>query len=317
MFIFSINKVEKTFSSISILNMSNGRLNSFNLPCFIYLTINTIGEEKMKSVMVIVSRRKLIFSVLIFILVTAASSAMIISGILPGQNVLKGKTIVVDAGHGGIDGGANNSYILEKDINLDIALKLQKKLENEGANVIMTRTTDTALSKSTKIDRNRYLEDLNARVKIINNSSAKLFISIHANSCKESPSTRGAIAFYSNSHPHNRDIAYLFQNIFNTYGFEYNGHTYKSHHIPQIGRYYLLNNANIPGIIVESGFISNGTDLLLLSKSDYKDFLAESIYKGIVEYFSSIDKFPEKNEETVDIDEERTIDMAEEDFIQY
>lgn len=270
----------------------------------------------MKSVMVVLSKRKLIFSTLIFV-VAAASCAMIITGILPGKEILKGKIIVVDAGHGGIDGGANNNYILEKDINLDIALRLQAKLENEGAKVVMTRTTDTALSKSTRIDRNRYLEDLNARVQIINNSSAKLFISIHTNSVNNSPSTRGAIAFYANSHPHNRDIAYIFQNIFNTYGFEYNGHTYKSHHIPQVGRYYLLKNVNIPGIIVESGFISNGTDLLLLSKAEYKDFLAESIYKGAVDYFSNIGKLPERSEEPVDIDEEKSIDMAEEDFAQY
>lgn len=271
----------------------------------------------MKSVMIVASKRKLIFSALIFILATAVPSAMFISGMLPGKEVLKGKTIVVDAGHGGIDGGANNNYILEKDINLDIALRLQAKLENGGAKVVMTRITDTALSKSTRIDRNRYLEDLNARVKIINNSSAKLFISIHTNSVKDSPSTRGAIAFYSNSHPHNRDIAYIFQNIFNTCGFEYNDHIYMSHHIPQVGRYYLLNNAAVPGILVECGFISNGTDLLLLSKAEYKDFLTESIYKGVVDYFSNIGRFPEKIEESADMDEEKSIDMAEEDFTAY
>lgn len=268
----------------------------------------------MKSVMVVISKRKIIFSSIVFVLVTALSWAAVVKGILPGKYVLENKIIVVDAGHGGVDGGANNSYILEKDINLDIALRLQKKLEDAGAKVVMTRTTDTALSKSTRIDRNRYMEDLNARINIINNSSARLFISIHTNSSKNSPSTRGAIAFYANSHPHNRDIAYMFQNVFNTYGFEYNGEVYKSHHIPQVGGYYLLKNANIPGIIVESGFISNSTDLLLLSKAEYRDFMAESICQGITAYFSNLGKFQGKIEEPADIDEEKSIDMAEEDF---
>jgi N-acetylmuramoyl-L-alanine amidase len=267
----------------------------------------------MKRAVIILARRRFVTYFVIVIALIAASAAYIISSLSLDRNILNGKTVVVDAGHGGIDGGANNQYIKEKDINLDIALKLQKKLESNGAKVIMTRTEDVELGKTNRIDRDRYKKDLAARVNIINNSGANLFISIHTNSNRNNPSTRGAIAFYANSHPHNREMAYIFQNVLNTYAFQYNGREYKSHHIPQKGKYYLLTNAKIPGIIIETGFITNSTDLLLLRTDGYKEYLADAICKGISNYLQCSDKLPHEIDDTVNIEEENIIDMADED----
>lgn len=241
------------------------------------------------------------------------SCMLIIRNTFLNKNILQGKKIVIDPGHGGIDGGANNKYILEKDVNLDVALRVKEMLENKGAQVIMTRTEDVELSGSNLKGKSRYIRDLNARTEIINNSGAHMFISIHTNSNVNKPSTRGAIAFYYNSHPHNRDMAYIFQNLFNTCKFTYEGNTYTSHHIPQKGKYYILENAKIPGIIVETGFITNSTDLFLLKMPEYRSYLADVICQGIAEYFVKSDKLPQSLNSIPDIEEETIIDMSEED----
>lgn len=268
----------------------------------------------MKKIIIILARKKFMMCLfsLLFVFVVFASIAVI--HICSGRNILDGKVIVVDAGHGGVDGGASNAYIKEKDINLDIALKLQKKLEGGGAKAIMTRSSDVELGISDRIDRSRYLNDLNARVSIINNSGANMFVSIHANASRKNPSARGAIAFYNNSHPHNREMAYIFQNLFNTSGFEYNSTIYKSHHVPQKGEYYLLTNAKIPGIIVETGFITSSTDLMLLKKQEYRQYMADTIYQGIINYIGCCHNLPDKIDDTLDIEEEHVIDMANEDM---
>lgn len=268
----------------------------------------------MRNTINLVSKHKLFILSLIILCVVIIISAFIKTDVFLSGNVLEDKIIVIDAGHGGVDSGANNSYILEKDINLDVALKLQKRLEASGAKVIMTRTEDVELSRIKKFNRTRYLADLTYRLNIINNSSAHMFISIHANSNKSRPSTRGAMAFYYKCHPHNREIAYALQNIFNNYEFEYQGRRYKSSHTPQIGKYYLLVNSKIPGVIVETGFITNSTDLTLLKKAEYREHIADAILQGISSYFLNIDSMPEKIDETLYIEEEHTIDMSKEDM---
>lgn len=260
---------------------------------------------------VIMKRNKVII-LIVFVAVLLVSTA--VRNVLLNSRMLHGKTIVIDPGHGGVDGGANNSEIKEKDVNLDVALRLRKKLEASGARVVMTRTEDVALSKSKELNRQRYREDLNARLNIINNSSADIFISIHVNSNINKPSTRGMIAFYYNSHPHNRSMAYIFQDIFNTYGFSYKGVEYKSYHIPQKGKYYLLVNSKIPGIIVETGFITNSTDLALLKKSDYREYIADAIYRGINSYFEQKDNLPYRIDDTGDDRNENMINMWDEDI---
>lgn len=243
------------------------------------------GVMYMKTRLILISRKRLLIVVLAVKVIISLTALFIINAM--AESPLQGKIIVVDAGHGGVDSGANNRYIKEKDINLDIALRLKKILEDNGAIVYMTRTEDVALSKSEKFDRARYLEDLNARLDIINNSMAHAFVSIHTNIDPKRPAARGPIVLYSSSDIRNRKMAYAIQNILNTYGFIYNGKSYTSSHIPLRGQYYLLVNAKIPGVIVETGFISNGTDLALLQNPKYREYMADSISRGLTEYFKS------------------------------
>lgn len=246
----------------------------------------------MKRVVIIITRTRLFVSAVITI------PLIIILAIIltyPSDKlILGGRVIIIDAGHGGVDGGANNQYIIEKDVNLDVALKLQEKLEMAGSRVVMTRTEDVSLSNSQEINRSRYLEDLNERVRIINSSGASILVSIHTNVNNAKPSTRGMIAFYSDTHPGSKELAYTLQDIFNSSEFIYNNTIYKSKHAPQMGRYFILTKSNIPGVIVETGFISNSTDLFLLRQQEYRKHIADTIYKGIMSYFQSPRKYDNK-----------------------
>ena len=90
--------------------------------------------------------------------------------------------IVVDPGHGGIDGGTGNKNdVLEKDVNLDIALKLKKELLIEGFKVVLTREQDVSLEGLSNIKASRYRRDLDARKNIINGNDPVAFVSIHCN----------------------------------------------------------------------------------------------------------------------------------------
>jgi N-acetylmuramoyl-L-alanine amidase len=278
--------------------------------------LTSTGFETMKknkpSVKILILSKKLAIMLLsAMILMLSLSAALVVRYAYTGKDGLDGKTIVIDPGHGGVDGGTGFGEILEKDINLDVSLRLRDLLEKSGAKVIMTRVEDVELGKSERIDRSRYMRDLNFRVDTINNSSADIFISIHTNSNINNPSTRGAIAFYYNSNPKNREIAYIFQNVFNTLEFDFQGNKYKSHHIPQKGNYYILRNSKIPGIIIETGFLTNRVDRLLLQRDDYKTYLSYVLYRGVVDYFASSDKPHMEIEDRVEIKEENLIKMHE------
>jgi N-acetylmuramoyl-L-alanine amidase len=107
----------------------------------------------------------------------------------PGSGI-----IVVDPGHGGVDGGASRNGILEKDINLDIAVKLKSILENKGYKVLLTREQDVSLDSLDHSGLSRHARDLRARVNIINTSGAQLFLSIHVN-CISNGSADGSFVF--------------------------------------------------------------------------------------------------------------------------
>ena len=194
----------------------------------------------------------------LFALVLLILNISIISYV-KGENLdLIGKVIYIDPGHGGIDPGATYKDIYEKDINLSIALKLKKELENNGAIVYLTRYDDIDLSISTN---NHKKSDLNNRVRAINNSNADLFISIHLNSY--GTSWHGVQIFYDDNNSTNEVLASIMdKNIKNLNG----NRTYKKKN-----NLYLLKNIKIPGILVEVGFLSNENERYLLTNSKYQD----------------------------------------------
>lgn len=194
---------------------------------------------------------------------------------------LTGKIILLDPGHGGVDGGAGDKKTLEKDIALDITLKIRDFLQEQGALVIMTRETDKDLAdESTRGYSRRKVEDLKKRLKMINDSDIDLFVSIHLNAI---PSSRwsGAQTFYAPQHKENERAAKFIQdelrrNLENT--------TRKAKPINQV---YILKKAEKPGALVEVGFLSNPEEKANLKKESYQRKVAESIYKGIIRYFTN------------------------------
>lgn len=188
---------------------------------------------------------------------------------------LIGKVIYVDPGHGGLDPGTVYKDIYEKDINLEICKKLQTILESEGAIVYLTRYGDYDLSKSYTGSRKK--SDLNNRAKIINESNADLYISIHLNSISSS-TWSGAQVFYDDVNKNNYDLAILMQE-------QLKQDLKTNREVKEISTMLMNRKITIPGILIEAGFLSNPNDRYLLQKADYQYKIVESIKKGIIKYF--------------------------------
>ncbi|WP_227938856.1 N-acetylmuramoyl-L-alanine amidase CwlD [Alkalihalobacillus deserti] len=200
---------------------------------------------------------------------------------------LSGKVIVVDPGHGGIDGGAlSKSGILEKEVTLLISEQLRDYLQEAGALVLMTREDDHDLANAdTRKVRQRKNEDLRRRVEIVNDSDADLFVSLHLNAIP-SPKWSGAQTFYNRAMPENEELARFVQdevrrNLENT-----------TRQAKPIHNLFLLKNANIPGVLIEAGFLSNPTEAELLQTEKYQQKVAAAIYQGILRYYTD-EKVPE------------------------
>jgi len=186
---------------------------------------------------------------------------------------LSEKVIVIDAGHGGWDPGkVSDAGNLEKDINLQIAAKLQAFLELSDASVHVIRLDDTALG-------DRKVSDMRGRAEIINNSKADVLISIHQNSYKTGD-IKGVQTFY---YPKSEESKVLAEKIQNTLKQELN--QVNNRGAKAEDSYYMLKKTEIPAVIVECGFLSNKEEANLLSTSEYQEKIAWGIYKGILDYF--------------------------------
>lgn len=186
---------------------------------------------------------------------------------------LTGKIIVIDAGHGGVDPGTSYGKIYEKDINLAISLELEKELSSMGAEVILTRDGDYDLSIPNAVYRKK--TDFDNRIKLINESDASLYVSIHLNYLSDARYF-GPQVFYNND---NKLLAEAIQNIMND---ELNGDR-KVKKIPSDT--YMYNKLKVSGVLIECGFLSNQEERNLLMTETYQKKIAKSIGKGILEYF--------------------------------
>lgn len=195
---------------------------------------------------------------------------------------LSGKTIALDAGHGGPDGGAeSDDGIIEKDINLAITLRLRDYLQQAGAVVVLTRETDTDLAESgTKGYSRRKTQDLHNRADLIKDNKADMFLSIHLNSIP-SAKWRGAQTFYYLNNPDNPNLAALIQA-------ELRRNLENTDRVAKLAdkTVYLLKTLKIPSALVEVGFLSNPEEAKLLADENYQKMLAASVYQGILRYFA-------------------------------
>jgi N-acetylmuramoyl-L-alanine amidase len=194
---------------------------------------------------------------------------------------LSGKIIAIDAGHGGVDGGAESlTGTVEKDITLKLALQVRDYLQQAGALVIMTRENDYDLaSPSTKGFSRRKTEDLINRAKLVTKHNADLLVTIHLNSVPSSR-WRGAQTFYYPKREESKRLATFIQeeirlNMNNTKRVANTASTV-----------YLLKILPIPTALVEVGFLSNPEEAQLLASDVYQTKLAASIYRGILRYNS-------------------------------
>lgn len=199
-------------------------------------------------------------------------------------SMLDNYTIVVDPGHGGIDGGTTaGDGTTEKIINLQIAQKLEQFLNAMGIKTVMTRKNDDSIhdSDATTI-RQKKVSDIKNRLKIIENTENAVFVSIHQNHFGDSKYS-GTQVFYSKNNPRSKELAedIRAQIILNL-------QKENTREVKQSGtEIYLLYHSKVPSVMVECGFLSNEQETKKLKEESYQRQLAFLIALGIVEFLNS------------------------------
>lgn len=187
---------------------------------------------------------------------------------------MSNKNILIDAGHGEWDPGkVAKDGTLEKDINLQIATKLQQYLEQSGSFTLTTRIDDIALSSKKR-------EDLKERRNLANLDETDLLVSIHQNSFPKD-SVKGAQVFYYGDSEESKKLAISVQNRLKDISSNNNREAKANKD------YYLLKQTKIPSIIVECGFLSNPEENAKLKDEKYQQQIAWSIYLGILDYYKA------------------------------
>ncbi len=191
--------------------------------------------------------------------------------------------VVIDAGHGGKDPGKvgiNNA--LEKDINLNIALRLKVLLEQNDILVVMTREEDKDLASEQATSRKN--EDLRARAVLVEETAPVVMVSIHQNSYPE-VEVDGAQVFYHSGSEEGKRLGTIVQESLKSEIHDGN------HRVAKANKdYYLLKKASCPAVIVECGFLSNPVEAALLVSEEYQEKIAFAIHLGIMEYINNGNK---------------------------
>jgi N-acetylmuramoyl-L-alanine amidase len=175
-----------------------------------------------------------------------------------------GWTVIVDAGHGGKDQGCAYGEVLEKDINLNIALLLQEKLEEAGVNVVMTRADDTFVY-------------LNRRVEAAENVEADVYVSIHVDSYSDDEAVNGLTIHYQEGADGGKVMAQTIHSVLD----QENITNVRSIMESDL---YVLRNTTMPATLIEVGFLTNRTDRTNLQSEAFLEDLSNGIYEGIIEY---------------------------------
>lgn len=192
-----------------------------------------------------------------------------------------GKTIVLDAGHGLPDEGAESSSgVSEASINLVITRKVQTLLEQSGCNVVLTRSDENGIyDLGSNTIREKKVSDIKNRVKIGNESSADVFVSIHLNKIPQSQ-YYGWQSFFKANNEQSEELAKSLQEELNSSIQRKN----KREALKITGK-YIIEHVEIPIAIVECGFLSNPEEAESLQQDEYQNKIAWGIYNGIMDYF--------------------------------
>ncbi|MCH3965709.1 MAG: N-acetylmuramoyl-L-alanine amidase CwlD [Clostridium sp.] len=197
------------------------------------------------------------------------------------------KTIIlVDPGHGGIDGGAEaKDGTMEKNINLKISSKLKNNLKKQGYTVLMTRESDKGLYTQGGKIRKKKVEDLGNRARMKNDTNCNMFISIHLNKFPQSK-YYGAQVWYSKNQDSKQLAKIIQDNLIRDLDSSNNRHEKAALDLYKI----LRENDDMPSVIVECGFLSNDQEREKLKSDDYQNKIADSIAKSVNEYYKCFDK---------------------------
>ncbi len=194
---------------------------------------------------------------------------------------LTDKTIIIDAGHGGVDGGAVSADgTNEKDINLAIALEIENILTSQGYNVVLTRDGDYSIhDDNAETIRSKKVSDLKNRLGIIENTKNAVFVSIHQNYFTQSQYS-GAQVFYSPNNPDSQLLAECIQkSIVSNIQPENNRQIKKSD-----SSIFLLYKSTVPSVMVECGFLSNFEETEKLKNEEYRKQIAQAVCSGIKKF---------------------------------
>ena len=196
----------------------------------------------------------------------------------------KYKTVIIDAGHGGPDGGTNaDDGTLEKDLNLQIALKLNDFLKTMGIETVMIRTEDISVhDDDAQTIREKKISDIKNRLSVMNNTDNSVFVSIHQNHFLQSKYS-GLQVFYSKNNHESRILAdFVRQSVITSLQPD------NSREIKESGSdIYLLYHATIPAVMVECGFLSNYDETQNLKDEAYQRKLAFLIALGITDFINN------------------------------
>ena len=233
--------------------------------------------------MFIIDKKRILF-ILIMIMVSTISFSISLKREDTIETVslpASGKTIVLDAGHGFPDQGAENERgVKEANLNLIITQKVQFFLEQSGCNVILTRSDENGIyDLNSNTLREKKVSDIKNRVKIGNKSSADAFVSIHLNKIPQSQ-YYGWQTFFKSNNEKSEQLAKSIQEELNFAIQKEN----KREALKITGK-YIIEHIEIPITIVECGFLSNPEEAELLVKDEYQNKLAWGIYNGIMDYF--------------------------------
>lgn len=189
-------------------------------------------------------------------------------------------TVVIDAGHGGRDGGAVAvDGTLEKHLNLAVAKYLKALLESADIRVVMTRETDIELASPDS--PHKKADDLKARLNLASECENAIFVSIHMNRFPVEK-YRGLQVYYSENHEKSLSLAQTVQTVSEETLHNTNGRKVK----PSGSSIYLMEHLEIPAILVECGFLSNSEETALLKSETYQKKLAICLYASLMRYFS-------------------------------
>jgi len=192
------------------------------------------------------------------------------------MSVLAGHGIVIDPGHGGIDSGASANNVIEKEITLAISRKLADVLQSYGAVVTFTRESDIDYYTRGKGGKRK---DILTRIDIIERSGAEIFISVHCNAFR-GVNLSGAQVFYSPKFAQNKILAEKLQQALKEFPPGNRRQAKEDLHI------LILNDTKMPGVLIETGYVTNQKEAISLTDNNYQQKLVEQIARGVAYHFS-------------------------------